>query len=165
MDDVSIGRILVPTDFSSDSLAALEYAASLAREHLSEIVLIHVTEPLPRGVGRWYEPSMLLEQYAEAARVKLEHFERQALARYPHCRSELHFGAVSRVIADMARKLKADLIVLATHPRTGLLDRLLEGLPERLMRTAPCPVLAVQVGATPMAIAKPHQVQAGAPAI
>lgn len=163
MDDVSQRRILVPIDFSPDSMAALEYAVSLAREHSSEIVLLHVIEPLPRGVGRWYEPSTLLEQHAEAARKKLEQFEKQALALYPRCRSELHFGAVSRVIADVASGLDADLIVLTARPRTGLLGRLLERLPERLVRTAPCPVLAVQVGvASPIAVAKSHQLHASA---
>ena len=157
--DGDIGRILLPTDFSSDSLAALEYAVALAREHLSEIVLVHVVEPLPRGVARWYDPSELLEQHAEEARSKLEQFEKQALVLYPHCRSELHFGTASGVITDLASRLKANLIVVSTRRRTGIFDRLLEGLPERLVRLASCPVLAVQVDPAPPRVpAKPHQI-------
>lgn len=158
--DESIERILLPTDFSSDSLAALEYAVALAREHLSEIVLVHVVEPLPRGVARWYDPSKLLEQHAEEARSKLKQFEKQALVLYPRCRSEIHFGTTSRVIADLASMLKANLIVVSTRRRTGIFDRLFEGLPERLVHLASCPVLAVQIDhAPPRAPAKPHQVR------
>lgn len=53
---MEIGRILVPIDFSLHSLAALERAIDLAREHKSEIVLVHVIEPLPHGIGRWSDP-------------------------------------------------------------------------------------------------------------
>lgn len=155
--DANIGRILVLTDFSSESMTALEYAITLTREHLSEIVLVHVIEPLPRGVARWYDPSELLEQHAEEARGKLEEFEKQARALYSRCRSELHFGTAASVVADVARMLKADLIVLSARWRTGIFDRMLEGLPARLMRLASCPVLAVQVNpAAPRASAKPY---------
>ncbi len=164
MDDGSIRRSLVPTDFSPDSMTAFEYAVSIAREHQSEIVLVHVTEPLPRGAGHWCEPSTLLEQHAEAARAKLELFEKRATARYPRCRSELHFGVAPQVIAEVARRLEVELIVVAARPRTGLLDRLFEGLPEKLMHTAPCPVLAVQVGAATPAV-KTHPFLASARAV
>ena len=59
---MKIERILVPTDFSEHSLAALKYAIELAREHESEVVLVHVVEPLPYGIARWYEPTKLLER-------------------------------------------------------------------------------------------------------
>ena len=137
-------RVLVPIDFSLDSLPALEYAVGLACEHLSEIVLVHVVEPLPRGASSWCNPSELLEEHAENARKQLEQFETRARALYRNCRSELHFGTPAEVVAQLASSLKADLIVVSTRRRSGILDRLLEGLPEKLMRLAPCPVLAVQ---------------------
>jgi len=144
--DGEIKRILLATGLSSDSLEAVEYTAGVAREHACEIVLVHVIEPLPRGIARWYEPSRLLEQYAEDARNKLEQFERQALALYPRCRSELHFGVAVQVIADLAKKLEADLIVVSAHQRSGIFDLVLGGLAERLMRRTACPVLAVRWG-------------------
>jgi nucleotide-binding universal stress UspA family protein len=141
-----IRRIVLATSLSSDSLGAVEYIAGLAREHASELVLVHVIEPLPRGIARWYEPSRLLGQYAENARNKLEHFEKQALALYPRCRSELHFGTAAQVIADVAKKLAADLIVVSAHQPTGIFDLVLGGLAERLIRRTACPVLAVRWG-------------------
>jgi universal stress protein A len=141
--DGYIGRILLPTDFSPESFRALQYAANLVDEHGSEIVLVHVVAPLPRGVSRWSDVSKLLEVSRTQAQNKLSEFERNARAVYPHCRSELHFGNPSRVIDELARKLSVDLIVVSAHKRKGILDHLIESLPEKLLRCAPCPVLAV----------------------
>ncbi len=141
---MKIERILVPTDFSEHSLAALKYAIELAREHESEVVLVHVVEPLPYGVGRWYEPTKLLEDYGEMASGELERFEKQATQLYPKCRSELHFGVVHEVIGELVSKLKVDLIVMSMRGQTHLLDLLIGGTAEKLLRYAPCPVLRIR---------------------
>jgi len=138
-------RILMPTDFSQRSVAALERTIDLAREHHSEIILVHVIEPLPHGLGHWSDPTKLLEHLAEDGRSQLAEFTKRALSLYPKCTSELHFGIVHQVISELARKLNADLIVVAARSQRGLLERILGGLAEKLVRQAPCPVLAVQV--------------------
>src|SRR5208337_5041134 len=138
-------RILMPTDFSPRSLAALECTIDLAREHHSEIVLVHVIESLPYGVGHSSDPTKLLEHLAEDGRSQLAGFTKRALSLYPKCSSELHFGIVHQAISEIARKLNADLIVVAARSRRGLLERILGSLAEKLVRQAPCPVLAVQV--------------------
>ena len=75
---MKIERIMVPTDFSEHSLAALRYAIELSPEHGPEIVLVHVVEPLPYGVTRWSEPTKLLEHYAEMASAEMARFEKEA---------------------------------------------------------------------------------------
>jgi len=141
---MKIERILVPTDFSEHSLAALKYAIELAREHDSEIVLVHVVEPLPYGVARWYEPTKLLENYGEAASVELKRFENEAKQLYQKFRSELHFGVVHEVVGELVDKLKVDLIVMSMRGQTYLLDLLIGSTAEKLLRYAPCPVLRIR---------------------
>jgi nucleotide-binding universal stress UspA family protein len=141
---MKIERILVPTDFSGHSLTALKYAVELAREHASEVVLAHVVEPLPYGTARWYEPTKLLERYGEVATSELERFEREALQLYPKCRSELHFGVVYEVIGELVGKLKIDLIVMSMRGQTHLIDLLIGGTAEKLLRYAPCPILRIR---------------------
>ena len=141
---MKIERILVPTDFSEHSLAALKYALELAREHGSEVVLVHVVEPLPYGITRWYEPTKLLEQYGETASVELKRFENEATQLYPKCRSELHFGVVLDVIGELVGKLKVDLIVMSMRGQTHLLDLLIGGTADAILRYAPCPVLRIR---------------------
>ena len=141
---MKIERILVPTDFSDHSLAALKYAIELAREHDSEVILVHVVEPLPYGVGRWYEPTKLLEDYGEIASGELQRFEKEAKQLYPKCRSELHFGVVHEVIGELVSKLKVDLIVISMRGRTHLVDLLIGGTAETVLRYAPCPVVRIR---------------------
>ena len=139
-----IERILVPVDFSQHSLAALKYAIEIASEHGSEVVLIHVVEPLPYGIARWYEPTKLLEHYGEAASGELERFEKEATQLYAKCRSELHFGIVHEVIGELVSKLKVDLIVISMRGQSHLLDLLIGGTAEKILRHAPCPVLRIR---------------------
>jgi universal stress protein A len=141
---MKIERIMVPTDFSEHSRVSLRYALDLARDHASEVVLLHVVEPLPYGVGRWSEPTKTLEQYAETASAELKRFEQEATQLYPQCRSELHFGVVHEVIGELVRKFNVDLLVISMRGRTHLLDLLIGGTAEKILRYAPCPVLRIR---------------------
>ncbi len=141
---MKIERILVPTDFSEHSQAALRYAIELAREHESEVVLVHVVEPLPYGVSRWYDPAELLERYGEAASADLGRLEKEAIQLYPKCRAELHFGAIHEVIDKLVSNLKVDLIVISMQGRTGLHSLLPGGTAEKILRHARCPVLRIR---------------------
>jgi len=141
---MKIERILVPTDFSEHSLAALKYAIELADEYESEVVLVHVVGPLPKGVTRWYEPTKLIERYAETASENLQRFEKEATQCFPKCRSELHFGVVHEVIGRLVSELKVDLIVMSMRGQTHLVDRLIGGTADKLLRYAPCPILRIR---------------------
>jgi universal stress protein A len=141
---VKIDRIMVPTDFSQHSREALKYAIELARDHQSEVVLLHVVEPLPYGAASWHEPTKLLEHYSEAASAELKRFEEQAIALYPNCRCELHFGVVHKVIGDLVSKLGIDLIVMSMRGQNELLDLLIGSVAEKILRHAPCPVLRIR---------------------
>jgi nucleotide-binding universal stress UspA family protein len=142
-------RIMVPTDFSERSFEALKYAIELMRDHEPEVVLVHVVEPLPYGIARWSEPTKLLERYAETASNELERFEKQARELYPKCRSELHFGVVHEVIGQLMRKIQVDLIVMSMRGETHLLDLLIGGKAEKILRCSPCPVLRIHTGGDP----------------
>jgi universal stress protein A len=153
---MKIETIMVPTDFSEHSFEALKYAIELAREHQSEVVLVHVIEPLPYGAERWSEPTKLLEHYAETASHELERFEKEATQLYPKCRSELHFGIVHEVIEQLVNKLKVDLIVMSMRGQTHLLDLLIGGVAEKILRYAPCPVLRIRAVRDPSPFGDAH---------
>ena len=141
---MKIDRILVPIDFSRQSLTALKYAVDLAREHQSEVILVHVLEPLPYGAERWNEPTKVLEERQKAAANELATIENRTAKEYPRCRKELHFGVIHQVICELVRKLKIDMIVLSTHGRTGLNHLIMGSEAEKLVRHAPCPVLTIK---------------------
>jgi nucleotide-binding universal stress UspA family protein len=144
---MKIKRILVPTDFSRQSLKALDHAISAAREHDAEIVLVHAIEPLPSGAGHWTDPAELVEFHRTNASREMARLEAYAKAQHPKCRSEIRFGDVDEVIADLVRELSADVVVIAVMSPAPILVRWLGGIAEKLMRRLPCPILTVPANA------------------
>jgi nucleotide-binding universal stress UspA family protein len=143
---IDVERILVPVDFSDQAQAVLEWAAHLAEEHGSRLLLLHVYH-LP------VEFQQLEGAYLPAdfwANVKSE-AEQQLGARAEELRSRglevealVREGYPATVIIEEAAAQRADLIVIGTHGHTGLKHLLLGSIAERVVQKAPCPVLTVK---------------------
>lgn len=145
-----IKRILVPVDFSASSRKAVDYAVDFAREHKAELLLVHIIEPMNYAVPRFLpEPTALLEEQRKAAAQQLLHLESAIKKRYRDCASEIHFGVVFQTIIELANSLKADLIIIATHGRTGLSHILMGSVAEKIVRHSHCPVLTIRTVAPP----------------
>ena len=155
-----ITRILVPTDFSEPSDAALAYAKALAAQFSASINLIHVLEDsVATGVfgTETYVPEA--PEYSTALRADAE--ERLATRLTPaerakfNARTELVFGPSAQAIVDYARDRGIDLIVMGTHGRTGIAHALMGSVTERVVRTAHCPVLTTHAMLEPAMQAAP----------
>jgi universal stress protein A len=142
---MTIKRILVPTDFSEPSLKALDYAIDFTRAHDAELLLLHVVEPI-RHTRMITDVSEILEHHRAEAAEKIAELEQRTRRHHRKCRSEVHFGVPYSVIADVAKKWNADLIIIATHGYTGLHHLLLGSVTERVVRIAQCPVMTLKVG-------------------
>jgi nucleotide-binding universal stress UspA family protein len=144
----TITRILVPTDFSAPSDAALDFAKTIAATFGASLHLLHVFEdPFVTGAfaSEAYVPmpadtrAVLLDD----ARTRLAHrLPAEDQGRY-HGTSEIVTGVSAPTIIDFARDNEIDLIVMGTHGRTGMAHLLLGSVAERVVRLAPCPVLTV----------------------
>jgi universal stress protein A len=142
---MKIKRLLVPVDFSDSSAKLLEFAIDFARMHDAEVVLAHVIEPMNYAVPRWLpEPTTLLEEQRKEAATQIAKLQEFARGKRVKCSSEIHFGVVYEVIADLARQLEADMIVIATHGRTGLAHMIIGSVAERVIHNATCPVLVLR---------------------
>ncbi len=146
---MTIRRILVPTDFSAPSLKALDYAINFAGSRNAELLLIHVVEPI-RHTRFIPDVSQLLEHHHTEAAEKLAELEKETRRRHRNCRSEVHFGIPYDVIANIARKWKADLIIIATRGHTGLYRLFPGSVAERVVRIASCPVLTIRAAEAPL---------------
>lgn len=132
-----IDRVLVSTDFSVSSLAALDHAADLARAVGAELSVLHVEE-LP------LTPSDLVDitrGTAERAAARIAEHLRSADIR---ARALVRAGVPVLEILDVAKEEHAALIVVGTHGHKGLQRVLMGGVAEALVRAAPCPVLTVR---------------------
>jgi nucleotide-binding universal stress UspA family protein len=144
-----ITRILVPTDFSAASDAALTYARSLARQFGASINLVHVFEdPFTSGAfvgdGTVMLPADLRRSLETLALEQLAARHQEHLGMLPLSSTHLLTGAPARTIVEHARETHADLIVMGTHGRTGLGHMLLGSVAEKVVRTATCPVLTAR---------------------
>ena len=138
-------RLLVTTDFSGESKQALPWAVSLAQSYQAELDLLHVQEPPPRWAGT---ESLLLLPPEKSTRTQLESGLRNlAAALIPESITVTPLVRSGKPVAQIlraARDRQSDLLVLATHGYSGWKHALLGSVTERVVRQAPCPVLAVR---------------------
>ncbi len=142
---LNIQQILVPTDFSDYSKKALKYAASVAERVGAKITLLHVAEPSSSYPYAGYpfaeEPEEIMPPLRAAV---VQVCEKENINPRLIRETLIKVGIPYQEIANTAELLRADLIVIATHGRTGLAHILLGSTTEHLVRHAPCPVLVVR---------------------
>jgi Universal stress protein UspA and related nucleotide-binding proteins len=144
-----IHSILVPTDFSECGNYALSYAASLARSFKASIICVNVIEPIVPTVGYsgMTEP-MPIADIAE----QLEDSAERELPKLAECEEfsgldveeMVVHGEAAAEIVRLANERSVDLIVIASHGRTGLGRILFGSTAEAVVRHAACPVLVVK---------------------
>ncbi len=144
-----IARIMVPTDFSAASDAALAYARVLAGQMGASIHLVHIfddafTSGAFVGDGTVMMPVELRQRLEQSAREELASRHAGHAGTLPGSSTVFLMGAPAKRIVEHARKTGADLIVMGTHGRTGLGHLLLGSIAERVVRTATCPVLTTR---------------------
>ncbi len=148
----TIKRILVPVDFSAPSRAALWRASELAATLGASVELLHVLDlPEPQLMtGRGYVPipPEYRQELVRQAEAHLKEWLETANvpATVQHALGE---GRPSVEIVSYSREHGIDLIVMGTHGRGGVSHLLIGSVAERVVRTAPCPVMTVRADAEP----------------
>jgi nucleotide-binding universal stress UspA family protein len=143
---IDIRTILVPIDFSPNAEAVLEWAAHLAEEHESPLVLLHAYH-LPvdfQQLEGAYLPPDFWTQVKNDAAGNLERHAEALRARGLRVETVLREGYPASVIEEEAQTRNVDLIVIGTRGHTGLKHLQLGSDAERVVQTAPCAVLTVQ---------------------
>lgn len=141
-------RILVPIDFSDNSVFALNVGVELANQLHASIRIIHVQ------TGQKYAPEFLGDNPEERlmgqSKSWLDHLIKKYSKEYRVYNGEFDYkireGNVVREITNQARYDDVSLIVVGTHGVSGVEDRWLGSNAYRLVSHAPCPVLTVRNG-------------------
>jgi len=144
---LSIRRILFPTDFSEPAEYAWSYALTFAQEFGAEVHLVHVVTPPPRVTEAYavnFDPERTVKALTAEANASMDRQVEAAKSRGLIFRREVRVGVDYREIIDYATKQDIDLIVMATHGRTGLAHVLMGSVAEKVVRKAPCPVLTIK---------------------
>ena len=133
--------VIVPIDFSADSMEALEVGRSLvdAPEHLHVIHVIIDIAPLEAGeVWGVIDPQARVEQVEKLLKEKVLD------SKYPGVHTAVLLGEPAHGIANYAQEKHAELIVIPSHGRTGITRLLIGSVAERVVRLAHCPVLVLR---------------------
>jgi nucleotide-binding universal stress UspA family protein len=145
---LKVQTILAPTDFSHHAESALRYACGLAERLGATLHLLHILPDVMVPVGP--DPSLISayppEYYQETedrARDSLKRALDPSWEKPPAVETVVRWGDPVDVIVGYAAE-KIDLIVIATHGRSGLSHVLLGSVAERIVREAPCPVLTIR---------------------
>src|SRR5882762_7112487 len=145
---IAIRRILVPTDFSENSTRAVRFAAELAEKFQAEIVLLHVVQDLALVLPDAVMPTPVatpnLDDMISAAKTGIANLVTSLNLAHLNPKAEVRVGSPATEIVSAAGDLKADLLCVSTHGRTGLAHFLLGSVAEKIVRHAPCPVLTVR---------------------
>jgi nucleotide-binding universal stress UspA family protein len=139
-------KLLVPTDFSETAADAEAQAVALARALDAEIVLLHVAveTPLYNEGPLGVDTREVYEAQRQWADQTLEKRAATMRGQGVTTRWLRRAGVAFREIVEIAAAERADLIVMGTHGRSGLNRLLLGSVADRVIRLAPCPVLAVR---------------------
>jgi universal stress protein A len=142
---MNIKSILFPTDFSQYNDAALHYVSVLAAETNAtlHIVYVHETRDHSAAMGEAsyvFASSWKDELKAVRKRLSLVRPQAPAVTYEHHCLT----GIPDEEIVSFATDKCVDLIVMASHGRTGLSRLLMGSVAEAVMRKSPCPVLIVK---------------------
>jgi nucleotide-binding universal stress UspA family protein len=134
-------NVIVPVDFSPESMNAIEVGLALVDQpsHLHVIHVVIDITPLEAGeVWGVIDPQARLEQTEKLLREKL------ADKKYAGVQITVLLGEPAHAIANYAQEKHAELVVIPSHGRTGLTRLLIGSVAERVVRLAHCPVLVLR---------------------
>lgn len=142
---LKLQRILVPLDFSSNSARALDYARDLAFELGASLHLVHVCEVPSSVTGSMDAYAIAYNGWSQQLGAEAEKQLSAISAGLGNAKvtTEVLFGRPSAAIVEAAATNKADLIVMGTHGHGAVMHMVMGNVAERVVRTAPCPVLTV----------------------
>jgi len=134
-------KVLVATDFSDASGGALALARSVARTEGAALTVVHVMElpALPEGLQ-----VDLVTPLTDAAKARFVTLMAAVRAEVPGATQRLELGAPWERILEVSLEIGADLVVVGTHGRRGVVHALLGSVAERVVRLSPVPVLTVR---------------------
>lgn len=147
-----VSRILVPTDFSEESAAALGWAGTLQQAFGAELILLHVIDtaaltpivpPLGPVPGAGTDPQVVAEVVAQVRQQADDQIARVA-AEFSRARTLIVDGSPGATIVEVAASQRADLIVMGTHGRSGLARVIFGSVAEHVVRHSGVPVLTVR---------------------
>lgn len=145
---MKIETILVATDFSDTAKKAMDTAVDMARHFEAQLVILHaynVEIPIasPMMTGGYILPDGFFEEIGKQARLQVEAAAKEITDKGVSAVGVAIDEPAALAVVDEAKRRNADMIVMGTRGLTGLKHMALGSVADKVVRTAPCPVLTV----------------------
>jgi len=140
-----VRKILAPTDFSDLSKRGIRYALEIARDSSAEVIVYHIID-LGEELPKRPEPFEPYHNMLEDNRRVLDKFLHDSFADcidLVEVRQVVEFGKSFKNIVEIADQENVDMIVMATHGRTGLEHVMLGSVAEKVVARSSRPVLVI----------------------
>jgi universal stress protein A len=142
-------KILVPTDFSPYAEKALQEGLFLAKQFNAQLNVLHVVQDIQQCAADYCLDAKFVEEYRNRGIEASKQMLKSALDKYPESKAvqttlNVRVGRPDEEILLEAKEKSIDLIVIATHGRTGLLGFLVGSVADRVSHGAKCEVLLVK---------------------
>ena len=146
---MTIKNVLVPTDFSAGAQEAVRYAYDLASAVGATLHIVHVLE-------NPFAPGAFMEMYTPPSPEYFVDMERQAEEKLrglltTEQRARVHAVLTTRlgvpaseILDRIQEEPKIDLVVMATHGRGGVARFVMGSVTDKIIRSAPCPVVTMR---------------------
>jgi nucleotide-binding universal stress UspA family protein len=139
-------KILLPTDFSDESLYALSYAADFAKMFNAKLYLLHVIYDIEKASNLHIPHPSITDLYKDLeahAKRNLDSFGIDMLEGIKNVETVVKRGIPYEEVIKFASENDIDLIIIGTIPRSGVERFFVGSTTQRIIRNAPCPVLVV----------------------
>ena len=140
---IEFRKILCPVEFESNSVAALDLAKSVALKYQAKLYLLNVA----RIPAADMDAPVAISPHPHWERVaydRLKEIARENLGDDVSYELVVKDGIPESAILEAVTDLGIDLVVMASHGRTGIAHLVMGSVAEEMMRTLPCPVMVVK---------------------
>jgi nucleotide-binding universal stress UspA family protein len=140
---IRLNEILVPLDLSKMSLKALKYAVSFAQQYGARLTLLHVLEPITIATELSSPAPPTPGEFLVMNR-ELQNLRESVVPKEVAADTVVRHDLAADGILNAAREFESDMIIIATHGRTGIKHLVMGSTAEKVVRTATCPVMVVR---------------------
>ncbi len=144
---MKIEKILFPTDFSEGSYHAVPYAADFSKQYNAKLYIVHIIYDFTKATYSHIphiSSDQTIDEITAWAEKEIDKCCLEQTRGLPNVEKLVLKGVPHEEIIKFAEDNKIDIIVMGTYGRTGLDKMIFGSTAERVVRKAPCPVLAVK---------------------
>ncbi len=141
-----VKKILFPIDFASHFESLVPWVSTFAEKFGATVYVLFVTQDLS-NFATFFVPHGNIKSFQEeavtSAKKKMAAVAPDLFKGFPKLETRVEVGSPAEKILELAKKEQIDLIVMGVHGRKGLDRAIFGSVADKVMQSAPCPVLAV----------------------